>query len=160
MWKWHNKRQSACETLGQITFFRVSRVPKQWTGIFKVSNTCTNLCNNMVEEKAGVEKQNSKKGFEKNEHACIVEGVLGFRIFLPVLYLKVAGPTRKIQSSSKLRQFQRWQAEFPDSQLGLTGRGNANVLVLIYVPEVGHFYLVCPCKSTCLCPCQATYISK
>ena len=29
----------------------------------------------MVEEKAGVEKQNSKKGFEKNEHACIMEGV-------------------------------------------------------------------------------------
>ena len=25
-------------------------------------------------------------GFEKNEHACIVEGVLGFRIFLPVWY--------------------------------------------------------------------------
>ena len=59
----------------------------------------------MVKEKAGVEKQNSKKGFEKNEHACIVEGVLGFRIFLPDWYLKVAGLTRKIQSSSKLRQF-------------------------------------------------------
>ena len=61
----------------------------------------------MVEENVGVEKQNSKKGFEKNEHACIVEGVLGFLIFLPVLYLKVAGPTRKIQSSSKLRQFRK-----------------------------------------------------
>ena len=34
-----------------------------------------NLCNYMVEEKAGVEKQNSKKGwrFEKNEHACSVD---------------------------------------------------------------------------------------
>ena len=40
----------------------------------------------MVEEKAGVEKQNSEKGFEKNEHACIVEGVVGFRIFLPVKF--------------------------------------------------------------------------
>ena len=29
----------------------------------------------MVEEKAGVEKENSKTGFEKNEHAYIVEGV-------------------------------------------------------------------------------------
>ena len=57
--------------------------------------------------KSRVEMQYSKKGFEKNEHACIVEGVLGFRIFLPVLYLKVAGPTRKIQSSSKLRQFRK-----------------------------------------------------
>ena len=53
----------------------------------------------MVEENVGVEKQNSKKGFEKNEYACILEGVLGFRIFLPVRYLKVADPTRKIQSS-------------------------------------------------------------
>ena len=67
--------------IGQITFLRVSLVPKQWTGILKVSNTCTNLCNNMVEEKAGVKKKNSKKGFEKNEHACIVEGILGFQIF-------------------------------------------------------------------------------
>ena len=38
----------------------------------------------MVEENAGVAKQNSKKGFEKNEHACVVEGVLGFRISLPI----------------------------------------------------------------------------
>ena len=30
--------------------------------------------------KSWVKKQNSKKGFEKNEDACIVEGVLGFRI--------------------------------------------------------------------------------
>ena len=61
--------------LRRITFFRVSRVPKQGTGIFKVINTWTNLCNNKVEEKAGVEKQNSKKGFEKFEHAYTVEGV-------------------------------------------------------------------------------------
>ena len=33
------------------------------------------MCNNMVEEKAGVEKQHSKKGLEKNEHACIVDRV-------------------------------------------------------------------------------------
>ena len=77
----------------------------------------------MVEEKAGVKKQNSKKGFEKNEHACIVEGVLGFRIFLPVLYLKVAGQTRKIQSSSKLREVRKGKAEILDKQLGLTGIG-------------------------------------
>ena len=41
----------------------------------------------MVEEKAGVEKQNFKKRFAKNEHACIVEGVFGFLLFLPVWYL-------------------------------------------------------------------------
>ena len=47
----------------------------------------------MVEEKAGVEKQNSEKEFEKNEHASDVVGTFGFRIFLPVRYLKAAvGP--------------------------------------------------------------------
>ena len=67
MQKWHNKRKSAYERIRRITFFlfqstffRVSRVPKQWTGIFKESNTWTNLCNNMVEEKAGVENQEAE----------------------------------------------------------------------------------------------------
>ena len=55
--------------------FQSILVPKQGTGIFEVLNTWMNLCNNMVEEKAREEKQNSKKGFEKNEHAYIVEGV-------------------------------------------------------------------------------------
>ena len=41
----------------------------------------------MVGKKAGVKKQNSKKGFENNKHVCIMEGVLGFLIFLPVCYL-------------------------------------------------------------------------
>ena len=69
-------------------------------------------CQILARTCAGVEKQNSKKGFEKNKHVCILEGVLGFRIFLPIQpeYLKVVGPpgqTRKIQSSSKLRQFRK-----------------------------------------------------
>ena len=29
----------------------------------------------VLQEKAGVEKQNSKKGSDKNEHACNVDGV-------------------------------------------------------------------------------------
>ena len=57
-----------------------------------------NLCNNMVEEKGGVEKQNSEKGFKKNEHACIVEGVVGFRIFLPVWDLKAAARLGKFKA--------------------------------------------------------------
>ena len=44
----------------------------------------------------------SKKGFEKNEHACIVEGVRGFRIFLPVRYLKVAVTGGPDSENSKL----------------------------------------------------------
>ena len=43
--------------------------------------------------------------------------------FLPVSYFKAAGPTRKIQSSSKLWQVQKGNAEIPDTPLGLTGIG-------------------------------------
>ena len=64
MWKWYNKRKSACEMLRQITFLRVSLVPKRCSGIFNVSNAWTNMWNKMMEEKAGVERQNSKKEFE------------------------------------------------------------------------------------------------
>ena len=49
-------------------------------------------------KKARVEKQNSKKGFERNEHACYVEGVLWVSDWTARPYLKVAGPTRKILS--------------------------------------------------------------
>ena len=80
--------------LGQITFFRVSWVPKQWTGIFKVSNTCTNLCNNMMEEKSGSRSRIPRKDL-KRMSSWVSD-------FLPVSYFKAAGPTRKIQSSSKL----------------------------------------------------------
>ena len=55
----------------------------------------------MVEEKAGVENQNSEKGFEKNEHACIVEGVVGFRIFLPVWNLKAAARLGKFKARQR-----------------------------------------------------------
>ena len=34
-----------------------------------------NMWNKMMEETSGVERQNSKKGFEKNWHFCSVEGV-------------------------------------------------------------------------------------
>ena len=61
----------------------------------------------LVHTHSGREVKMGEKGFEKNEHACIVVGTLGFRIFLPVWIVKAAGPTRKIQSSSKLRQFRK-----------------------------------------------------
>ena len=51
--------------LRQITFFRVSRVPKQCSGISNVSNAWINMWNKMIEEKAGFERQNSKKGFQR-----------------------------------------------------------------------------------------------
>ena len=57
-----------------------------------------------MEEKARVERQNSKKGFEKNEHSCSVEGVFIVSDWTVRLYSKVVFPTWKIQSSSKLRQ--------------------------------------------------------
>ena len=43
--------------LSQITLFRVTRVPKQCTGNFKVSNAWTNLWNIMMEEKTGLKIQ-------------------------------------------------------------------------------------------------------
>ena len=61
--------------LDKSYFSRVSLVQKQCSGIFNVSNAWTNTWNKMMEEKGGVDRQNSKKGFEKNEHACRVEGV-------------------------------------------------------------------------------------
>ena len=57
--------------------------------------------------KSGVEKQNSKKGFEKNEHACIVLGVFVVSDLSARQYLKVPGLSRKIQSTSKLRQVRK-----------------------------------------------------
>ena len=91
----------------------------------------------MMKEKAGprVERQNStgKKGFEKNEHACSVEGVFAVLDPSARLYLKVAGHTRKIQSLSKLLQVRKYKAEIPqvrkcnteipDTQMGLTDIG-------------------------------------
>ena len=64
------------------------------------------------------------KGFEKNEHACSVEGVLVVSDPSVRQYLKVAGPTRKIQSLFKLRQVLKWKAEIQDTPLGLTGIDN------------------------------------
>ena len=46
-----------------------------------------NMLNKMMEEKAGAERQNSKKGFEKNGYSSIVESLrefLWFQIPLPV----------------------------------------------------------------------------
>ena len=59
----------------------------------------------MMEETAGVERQNSKNGFERNEHACSVEGVFVVSDLSACPYLKVTCPTWKIQCLSKLRQF-------------------------------------------------------
>ena len=61
-------REGPCETLRQITFFGVSRVPKRWSGIFNVSNAWANMWIKIMEENEGVERQNSKRGFEKKVH--------------------------------------------------------------------------------------------
>ena len=58
-------------------------------------------------EKAGVEKQNSKKGFEKNEHPCRVEGVFVVSDWSARPYLNAAITTWKIQSSSQLPEFRK-----------------------------------------------------
>ena len=75
-----------------------------------MSNAWTNMWNKVMEEnleKVGVERQNSKKGLEKNEHACSSEGVFVVSYCTVRLDLKVAGPTRKIPSQSKLKKVQK-----------------------------------------------------
>ena len=54
-------RKSVYGRIRQITFFRVSRVPKQWTGIFKVSNTCTNLCKKKRGTRSRIPRKDSKR---------------------------------------------------------------------------------------------------
>ena len=70
--------------LRQITFFRVSRVPNRCSGIFNASNSLTNMWNKMMEEKAGIERQNSKKGFERMSMPAAWREFSLFRILLPV----------------------------------------------------------------------------
>ena len=92
--------------LRQVTFFRVFWVSKQCSRNFNVSNAWTNTRHKMMEEKTGVERQSSKKGFERMSMpaACSVEGVLVVSDLSARQYLNVAGQTWKIQSLSKLRQ--------------------------------------------------------
>ena len=54
--------------LMQITFFRVSRVPKGCSGSFNLSNAWTNMWNKMMDEKAGVKRQRggSFRGFRSD----------------------------------------------------------------------------------------------
>ena len=40
-----------------------------------MSSVWTNMWNKMMEKKEGAGRRNSKKGFEENEHACMVERV-------------------------------------------------------------------------------------
>ena len=64
-----------------------------------LGQTPWNTWNKMMEE-GGVDRQNSKKGFEKNEHACRVEGIFLVSDSTVRPYSKLAGPTRKIQTES------------------------------------------------------------
>ena len=74
------------------------------------------MWNNMMEEKAGVEsrnlrleRQNSKIGFERMNMPAAWKEFSWFQIGLPVRrpHLKLASPTWKIQSMSKLRQVRK-----------------------------------------------------
>ena len=76
------------------------------------------------EKKGRGQEAEFQEGFKKIGHACSMEGVLWVPDSTASQYLKVAGPTRKIQSQSKLRQFRKWQAEVLDTQLWLTGMGS------------------------------------
>ena len=71
--------------LRQITFFRVSRVSKRCSGIFNASNAWTNMWDKMIKEKAGVERQNSKKGYGRMSMLALQRGgnIRGCGFFCP-----------------------------------------------------------------------------
>ena len=58
------------------------------------------MWNQMMEENEGFKKQNSKKGFEKNQHACSMEDFFVVSDFTARQYLTLAGLTWTNQSSS------------------------------------------------------------
>ena len=126
MWHWDYKRKSPCEMLRQITFFRVSQVPKRFSVAILWNFQCVKCLDKHLEQDDGRRHGGWKAEFQersrKNEHACSMEGV--FVVLDLSACLKVAGPTRIIQNSSKLRQVRKWQAEIPDTPLGLTGIGD------------------------------------
>ena len=102
-------KKNACETLGQITFFRVSRVPNEleskamdWN--FQSVKYLNDLVQNYGLRKSGGRGAESQESIRKNEHACSVLGVFVVSDLSARPYLMVAAPTRKLQSSSKLRQ--------------------------------------------------------
>ena len=121
----------------QITLFRMSPLSKQCTAIFKVSIAWTKLWDKMMQEKAVIKKQKSKKGFEKNEHVCSMDSVTAWREFFLVTVsdstarplLRLAGLTRTNQSSSKLRQFES------DKQKSRTRRWGSLAWEPDYIPE-------------------------
>ena len=57
------------------------------TGVFNMSNAWTML-NKMMVEKAGVKKQNSKKGFEKMSMPAAWRGFHTFRFHCPRLQVR------------------------------------------------------------------------
>ena len=54
------------------------------SGIFNASNAWTNMWNKMMKEKAGAERQNFKKGFDRMSMPAAWREYSWFRIFLPV----------------------------------------------------------------------------
>ena len=91
---------------------------------------CVKYLDKYLEQDEGRKSEDRDAEFNeriRKEWACLQSGG-SFVVSDPSArpYLKVAGPTWKIQSSSKLWQFRffgRWQAEIPYTPLGLTGAG-------------------------------------
>ena len=99
MWKWHNKRKSACEMFRQITFFRVSLVPKKWSVIFSVSNAWTNMWNKMMEKKRGLRGRIPRKDLKRMSMPAVWRSFRVFSSFCPSVF-KGGLPTFKACLSS------------------------------------------------------------
>ena len=136
IWKWHNKRKCAYKRIRQTTFFQSILGSKAIDSDWNFQNvkawilglTYATIWWKRKTQKVGVEKQNSKKGFEKNEHACMVEGVTWVLDSTASLYLKNLKIGRPDLENSKLVKAPtvwKWRAEIQDTPLGLTGIGTA-----------------------------------
>ena len=89
---WQNKTKRNCKRFKQITFLRLSWVPEQCTGIFKVLNAWTIMWKKMMKIKAGFQKENSNQGLNKRTTHCSMEG--GFEVLDSTVspYLKLTSP--------------------------------------------------------------------
>ena len=66
-----------------LSVFNVNIYINQRTAVKNFSGSCLTSVFDLSTQD---ERQNSKKGFEKNEHACSMEGVFWSRILVPAIF--------------------------------------------------------------------------
>ena len=111
---WHNNNKKCLLNAQANRLFQSISGPKAMNMNFQSVKCLDKLVEHYGGRKSGVEK-----GFERMSIPAAWRWFCGSDCTAHP-YLKVASPTLKTQSSSKLRQFRNRQAEFPDTLLLLT----------------------------------------